>query len=92
MELSHLSAWPRQPEVRECRDVVPFVGDLAFIDPGHNFERSNGVFSWLSVEIRSFNDLCLHGNIRVGLNLTGQLCSIIVPLDCRLIFAMNFAC
>ncbi len=41
-----------EPEVQECHDVVPFVGDLALIDPGHKFERSNGVFSRFPIEIR----------------------------------------
>ncbi len=41
-----------ETEVKERHDVVPFVGDLAFIDACHKFERCNGVFSWLSIEIR----------------------------------------
>jgi hypothetical protein len=40
-----------EPEVRERRNVIPFIGDLAFVDPGHKFQGSNGVFTWFTIEI-----------------------------------------
>ena len=73
-----------EPEVRERRDVVPFVGDLTFVDASHEFEGRDGVFCRIPKEIRKLDDLRFHGDIGVGLNLSGQICSVIVALDCWL--------
>jgi hypothetical protein len=32
-----------KPEVGECRDVVPLIGDLAFIDSSHELKSHYGV-------------------------------------------------
>jgi hypothetical protein len=69
------------PEVGKCCDVIPLVGDLTFIDTGHELQSHNGVLGRISIEFRKFNDLRLHGDIGVGLNLPCRICSIIVPLD-----------
>ncbi len=70
-----------EPEVGERRDVFPLIGDLAFVDLGHELKCRNGVLGWISVEIRKFDDLSFHGGIGVGLNLPCQICSVIVALD-----------
>ena len=75
-----------EPEVRERRDVVPFVGDLTFVDAGHEFESSDGVLCRVPKEVRKLDDLRFHGDgdIGVGLNLSGQVSCVIVALDCWL--------
>ncbi len=70
-----------EPEVGERRDVIPLVGDLAFVDSSHEFKRHNGVFGWISVEIWKFDNLRLHGDVGVGLNLPRQISRVIVALD-----------
>ncbi len=70
-----------KPEVGECRNVVPLVGDLTFVDNGHEFKSSNGVFGQIPIKFGKFNDLHLHGDIGVGLNLPCEICSVIVALD-----------
>ncbi len=70
-----------EPEVREHRDVVPFVGDLAFVNAGHEFESSDGVLGQVSIEVWEFDDLRFHGDVGVGLNLPGQICRVIVALN-----------
>ncbi len=76
----HLAA-ECEPEVGEHRDVIPLVGDLAFVDSSHELKRRNGVFGRISVEVWKFDDLRLHGDVGVGLNLPCQICSVIVSLD-----------
>ncbi len=70
-----------QPEVWKCRDIVPLVGDLTFIYAGHEFERCDGIFTGFSIEIRKLNNLSLHCDVSVGLDLSGQICSVIVSLN-----------
>ncbi len=78
-------AMERDSEVRERCDVVPFVGDLAFVNASHEFESRDGVLGRVSIEVREFDDLRFHGDIGVGLNLPCQICSIIVALEWWLI-------
>ena len=73
-----------EPEVREGRDVIPFVGDLTFVDASHELEGRDGVLGRIPKEVRKLDDLRFHGDVGVGLNLSGQICSIIVALDCWL--------
>ncbi len=73
-----------EPEVRERRDVVPFIGDLAFVDSSHELKSHNGVLCRVPIEVRKLDDLRFHGDVGVGLNLSGQICSVIVALDCWL--------
>ncbi len=70
-----------EPEVGKCGDVIPLIGDLTFIDTGHELKSRNGVFGRISIKFRKFNDLRVHGDVGVGLNLPCQICSIIVSLD-----------
>jgi len=70
-----------EPEVRERRDVVPFVGDLTFVDASHELEGRDGVLCRVPIEVRKLDDLRFHGDVGVGLNLSGQICSVIVALD-----------
>ncbi len=71
--------------VRKCCDVVPLIGDLAFVNASHEFECRNCVFTGFTVEIRKFDDLSFHGDIGVGLNLPCELSSTIVSLNCGLL-------
>ena len=73
-----------EPEVRERRDVVPFVGDLTFVDASHELKGRDGVLCRVPIEVRKLDDLRFHGDVGVGLNLSGQICSVIVALDCWL--------
>ena len=68
-------------EVGESFDVVPAIGDLAFIDACHKLKHHNGILGWISIEVWKFDDLCFHGDIGVGLNLSCQISSVIVALD-----------
>ncbi len=70
-----------EPEVGERRDVIPLVGDLAFINSSHELKRRNGVLGWVSVKIWKFDDLSLHGDLGVGLDLPCQISCVIVALD-----------
>ncbi len=70
-----------EPEIRRCRDVIQLVGDLAFVDVGHELEGHNGVLGWISLEVWKLHDLRLHSDVGVGLNLPCQVCSIIVALN-----------
>ena len=70
-----------EPEVRERRDVVPFVGDLTFVDASHELEGRDGVLCRVPIEVRKLDDLRFHGDIGVGLNLSGQVSCVIVALD-----------
>jgi hypothetical protein len=69
-----------KPEVRERRDVVPFVGDLTFVNASHEFEGRDGVFRQIPKEVRELDDLRFHGDIGVGLDLPGQIRSVIIAL------------
>ena len=73
-----------EPEVRERRDVVPFVGDLTFVDASHELEGRDGVLCRVPIEVWKLDDLRFHGDIGVGLNLSGQVGCVIVALDCWL--------
>ncbi len=70
-----------EPEVGERRDVIPLIGDLAFVDSSHELKRHNGVLGRVSVEIWKFDDLRLHVDVGVGLDLPCQISHVIVALD-----------
>ncbi|MFN9941318.1 MAG: hypothetical protein ACK56I_17745, partial [bacterium] len=62
-----------EPEVRERRDVVPFVGGLTFVDASHELKGRDGVLCRVPIEVRKLDDLRFHGDVGVGLNLSGQI-------------------
>jgi hypothetical protein len=68
-------------EVGERGDVVPLVCDLTFINTGHEFESRNGVLGRITIEVWKLDDLRLHGDIGVSLDLPGQIRSIIIALN-----------
>ncbi len=70
-----------EPEVRECRNVIPFIGDLTFVNASHELEGRDGVLGQVSIEVWKFDYFRFHGDVGVGLNLSCQICSIIVALD-----------
>ena len=70
-----------EPEIRERRDVVPFIGDLTFIDASHELESRDGILCRVPIEVRKLDDLRFHGDIGVVLNLSGQVSCVIVALD-----------
>jgi hypothetical protein len=70
-----------QLEVLKCRDVIPLIGDLTFINAGHEFEHCDGIFTGFSIEIWNFNELSPHHDASVGLDLSGQICRVIVSLN-----------
>ena len=73
-----------EPEVRERRDVVPFIGDLTFVNASHELECRDGVFGRVAIKVWKLDNLRFHGDIGVGLNLSGQVSGVIVALDCWL--------
>ncbi len=70
-----------EPKIGECGGVIPLVGDLTFVDTGHALEGRNGVLGRISIEVWKLHDLHLHGDVGVGLNLSYQICSVIVALN-----------
>ena len=69
-----------QLEVQKRSDVLPLFGDLTLINAGHKFECCDCVFTGFSVEIQKFDDFSLHCNFGVGLDLPGQIRSVIIAL------------
>ncbi len=54
--------------------VVPVIGDLAFVDSGHELCGRDSILAFLSPEIRNLDEFLLERDVGVGENLLSHFC------------------
>jgi hypothetical protein len=64
-----------KPEACKCRDVIPVILNLTFVNPGDEFQFRNCILACLTVKLQTFNHFLFKSDISVGQNLLCQLCS-----------------